>query len=289
MIFYFFTKKWWDGIMKIYTEKNIEQSPFTNLIYSTPHIYHKHSFWEITIVLMGKSINVMNNAPKVELERGNALIIRPNDCHFIRPLDDPHNYTHRDIYISIEKFRNICNLLDPFLYNQLENEPIPPSFNLSEAEILSLNSHFNHFLTPNKQHANMEAIHTALVCYLLGLYIKSKSFSKDNIPEWLTNFLYKLHKPEYFTKQISEIVESTYFSYSYVCSKFKYYMHKTLNEYVMQLRMNYASSLLLTSNYTIVEIARILGYNSPTNFITAFKKHFKSPPKQWKKAQNSMT
>jgi len=275
--------------MKLYTEKNIEQSPFTNLIHSTPHTYHKHSFWEITIILTGKCINVMQDAPKVELKRGSTLIIRPNDCHFIRPLDAPHNYTHRDIYISIEKFRNICNILDPFLYNQLVNDPLPPTFNLSETEILSLNSHFNHFLTPYKKHANLEPIHTALVCYILGLYIKSKSYSKDNMPDWLTNFLYELHKPECFTKKISEIVESTYFSHSYVCAKFKYYTHKTLNEYVMQLRMNYASSLLLNSSYTIVEIAEILGYTSPTNFVSAFKKHFKSSPKQWKKAQNSMT
>ena len=94
--------------MNIYTEKEIQQFPFTNLIHSTPQSYHTHSFWEITIVLTGSSINIMHDNPRKTLFRGDAIILRPSDCHYIRPLTKATEYTHRDIYIPIEKFKNIC-------------------------------------------------------------------------------------------------------------------------------------------------------------------------------------
>ena len=271
--------------MSIYTEKDIRQFPFTNLIHSTPQTYHNHSFWEITIILTGKSVNIMRDVPKNTLLRGDAVILRPSDRHYIRPLTKSTEYTHRDVYISIEKFKNICNTLDPFLYKELENAASPPAFHLNEVELLNLNNHFNYFLGNHNKTTDMDAFHTALVCYLLGLYIKTRAFSSQNLPAWLAAFLYELHKPEVFTKKITDIVELSHYSHSYICSKFKFYMRKTLNEYIFELRMNYAASLLLSPNLSVLEIAMELGYTAPTNFITAFKKHFGASPKQWQKQQ----
>ena len=267
--------------MTTYTEKNIKQFPFTNLIHSTPQIYHDHTFWEITIILTGQARNVMRDAPKNILSRGDVIVLRPNDCHYIRPLSKSQEYTHRDIYISIEKFKNACNTLDSFLYKELESAKNPPTFHLDEMELLNLNNHFNYFLTSNKKNANMDSFHTALICYLLGLYIKNNSFSNRNMPSWLVTFLSELHKPEVFTQRISEIIKLTHYSHSYICSQFKYYMQKTLNDYLLELRMNYAASLLSSPNISVFEVAMQLGYTAPTNFIAAFKKYFNISPKQW--------
>ena len=163
--------------------------------------------------------------------------------------------------------------------------PPPPTFHLNEMEHLTLDAHFNDFLIPDKKTSTMNTFHTSLVTYLLGLYIKNTSSIQTLIPSWLLNLLNNLQKPEVFTRRISDIIELTHYSHSYVCTKFKYYMKKTLNEYVAELRMNYAGGLLMLPNSSILGIAINLGYTSSSNFISAFKKHFGISPRQWKKQQ----
>lgn len=275
--------------MEIYTEKTIDPFVYTNLIHSTPQNYHTHTFWEFAMIITGKAANVMLGAPRVELTRGDVMIFRPRDCHYIRPLTHQLSYTHRDVYVSDESMRKICDALGANLYETLRDAPLPSRFRLDEIELINLNNHFNYFLNVGGRNPAADAIHSALTGYMLGLYLKSTSLSEKTMPQWLSNFLFELHDPKVFTLQIPEIIEKSNYSHSYVCSRFKYYLHKTLNEYVLDLRMNYAASLLISPNFSVLEVAMLLKYTSPGNFIAAFKKRFNVTPKQWQKNQTKNT
>jgi len=72
----------------------------------------------------------------------------------------------------------------------------------------------------------------------------------------------------------------------------KFYMHKIFKEIfgfniyesIKSIRLQKASTLLLTNHYsTISEIALECGYSSQTSFIRAFKERFLMTPKQWRK------
>lgn len=52
--------------------------------------------------------------------------------------------------------------------------------------------------------------------------------------------------------------------------------------YIRKLRMQYASDMLLDGEYTVTEIAEILGYEYVQHFSTAFKKHFGQSPGKYK-------
>ncbi len=279
--FLFFFGIFWLFYMIIYSEADIQDFPFTNLIHSTPHLYHTHTFWEFTIVLKGECVNVVRSQKKKNFRYGDVILLRPSDCHYIQPLNEPLSYTHRDIYVSVDKLRHLCDVIDPFLYKKLETAQSPPCFRLKESELQNLNDYFNYFLNTEQSTDELASFHTALVGYLLSLYIKSQLFIEQHSPQWLTAFLTELHKPENFTKKINEIIELTHFSHSYVAAKFKFYMRKTLNEYVTTLRMNYALSLLSSPDFNVTDVSFMLGYSSPTNFTNAFKKTFHLSPKQW--------
>lgn len=267
--------------MITYTEAYIHDFPFTNLIHSTPKLYHSHTFWEFIIVLNGECINVVRFQKKEHLRYGDIVLLRPGDCHYIQPLNEPLSYTHRDIYVPVDKMQHLCNAINPFLYKKLEEAQSPPLFRLKESEVQNLNDYFNYFFNIEQDTDELSSFHTALVGYILGLYIKSQLFAEQHIPQWLISFLDELHKPETFTKKINEIIELTHFSHSYVAAKFKFYMRKTLNEYVTNLRMKYALSLLSSPDFNVTEVSLMLGYSSPTNFTNAFKKIFHVSPKQW--------
>ncbi|MDF1880127.1 AraC family transcriptional regulator [Sulfurimonas sp. MAG313] len=72
----------------------------------------------------------------------------------------------------------------------------------------------------------------------------------------------------------------------------KFYMHKIFKEIfgrniyqsIKSIRLQKASSLLLTNKYsTITEIASLCGYSSQTSFIRVFKERFLVTPTQWRK------
>lgn len=54
---------------------------------------------------------------------------------------------------------------------------------------------------------------------------------------------------------------------------FKQVFNKSIFEYLMDLRMDYARELL-QENYLVTEVARALGYKNPNHFSSAFKKRF---------------
>lgn len=60
---------------------------------------------------------------------------------------------------------------------------------------------------------------------------------------------------------------------------FKQHYNSTIHSYITQLRMQRARKLLLDKK-TISEVSGYLGYKSVSHFITTFKKHFGSTPKQ---------
>lgn len=72
----------------------------------------------------------------------------------------------------------------------------------------------------------------------------------------------------------------------------KFYMHKVFKEIfgrniyesIKSIRLQKASTLLLTNKYsTITEIAASCGYSSQTSFIRVFKERFLMTPTEWKK------
>lgn len=72
----------------------------------------------------------------------------------------------------------------------------------------------------------------------------------------------------------------------------KFYMHKVFKEIfgrniyesIKSIRLQKASTLLLTNKYsTITEIAALCGYSSQTSFIRVFKERFAMTPTEWRK------
>ena len=61
---------------------------------------------------------------------------------------------------------------------------------------------------------------------------------------------------------------------------FKKTFGKSLFEYISELKMDMAHSMLQEKGKMVVEVARITGYKNPNHFSTAFKKRFGVSPSQ---------
>lgn len=72
-------------------------------------------------------------------------------------------------------------------------------------------------------------------------------------------------------------------SLSYLCRIFKRYAGRSPHAYLLQLKMNRAAHLLVTTARSIKEIAYELQFKDPYNFSRGFKKHFGLSPQHYRK------
>ena len=82
---------------------------------------------------------------------------------------------------------------------------------------------------------------------------------------------------------IDELAEQYKINKHYMHKIFKEVFGRNIYETIKRIRLQKASSLLLTNKYsTISEIANECGYSSQTSFTQAFKKRFSMTPKTWR-------
>ena len=69
-------------------------------------------------------------------------------------------------------------------------------------------------------------------------------------------------------------------------NNFKLLFKSTVFQYILKVRMNKAKELLLNNDYSISEIANLVGYKYQGNFTNVFYKHFNILPKELRKKVN---
>ena len=82
---------------------------------------------------------------------------------------------------------------------------------------------------------------------------------------------------------IEEFAQSRGMSISWFLRNFKQVYKKSPMQYILNIRMNNAVSLLETTDYNVAEISAIIGYDNPLYFSRIFKKQRGVSPKEYRK------
>ncbi len=83
--------------------------------------------------------------------------------------------------------------------------------------------------------------------------------------------------------RIGELAKLAGLSEKYFINYFKEALGITPGQYIYQLKMNRARELLYSNQFSIQQIADMLGYADPYSFSKAFKKHYNILPSQLRK------
>lgn len=132
-----------------------------------------------------------------------------------------------------------------------------------------------------EQFASYQELHQALT-QSTGKYFGEMSHVSEENP---TIFLIK----EYISKNyrneklsVKDISEHVYLSASYLCTLFKSETGKTLNQYIMEYRMEKAKKLLMDPRYKITDISARIGYSDGNYFGKSFKKATGLSPSEYR-------
>ncbi len=246
--------------------------------------YHDHNFFEIFYILDGSITHHLNGKKEV-LQTGDAFLLRPSDRHaFIRSPGVP--CAHRDIIISEQLLRKSCDFMDPDAFEKIINRKEPLKTRLTKSKIVDFEKEFSKmFFAPADQgFYTKKTMANVLSVSLLNLFLQESQTDFDGLPIWLNNILPDFSSPISMRIGLSLILKDIGYDKSYVCRTFKKYMGCTMTEYLRNQRIDYATSLLLTTDKSIPEICEEIGIDSVSYFITAFKQRHSLSPKQFKRS-----
>ena len=105
------------------------------------------------------------------------------------------------------------------------------------------------------------------------------------MPLWLNNYLNLLALPENIGKKISDLHRIAPYSQPMLSVYFKKYLNTTLVAYMRRLRLDYATQLLIRSNYPISLIADKVSY-STSHFIHEFTSQYGISPAEYRNKLN---
>ncbi|MCY9662247.1 AraC family transcriptional regulator [Paenibacillus chondroitinus] len=87
---------------------------------------------------------------------------------------------------------------------------------------------------------------------------------------------------------LKEIADAAHLSVSECTRGFKKSIHITPYDYLIKYRIKKSCVLLASTEYTITEIARRVGFNHVNHFIQSFKKHRGLTPKEFRSSSSSI-
>lgn len=122
---------------------------------------------------------------------------------------------------------------------------------------------------------------------LVKKYIKTavKTLDEADIYNKKIYEIMKFIQENYFESTLSTktISEQSYLTQTYLCTFFKKYTGKTLNDYITEFRLEKAKELLKDDNLKLYEVAANVGYSDAHYFSMLFKRQFGCLPTEFRK------
>lgn len=201
-----------------------------------------------------------------------ALLSKNKDEAFFI-LQKLYEFFYENNQVLVVQAKDIFYKFYTLLQNACRKMQIPEEYisDFITENIISYLEHFNsysemHWDLVNKTSLFFEKANTVFeenaTIFMIKEYI-SKNYQNENL-------------------SVKDISEHVHFSASYVCTFFKNETGKTLNQYLMEYRMEKAKKLLQDPRYRIAEISAKIGYNDGNYFGKSFKKYVGLSPSEYR-------
>ena len=235
---------------------------------------HSHEFFEIEFVLDG-SARVVINGKEQEISAGDIYFLAPEDIHAVRGAENfiIYNIMFTEEYLPDEiSFEQLLLCCSKILHlNEDDNKAVNEIF---ERLIIEQNT--------NGAYGKLYVL-SLLKCLFIILsriekIVDSASTNKNMQSVFL--FISRCFKDNI---TLEDVAEYAHLNPSYFCSYFKKNAGIGFNEYLNNLRIQYAARLIQTTTADITEICYQSGFQSFSTFSRKFKKYYSVSPMQYKK------
>lgn len=246
-------------------------------------VMHKHDHWEILLVTHGKLVN-RTKGKDVVMSQGDFCLLRPNDLHAIIFPTSTTDCQHMTFSITSEYISSVFDVFQKDVVTQAFLElKEPKSGSLSAIEVQQITNKILNIRSIKIPLSDKIIQIKFIVNNLLGKLIEQHYSMNQNLPDWLTNFLFLLNDPYLDTTDVKSLATHTPYSYSRLATIFKDMTGRTVIEYITKIKIRHAEDLLRNTDMPITEICSKLNYESLSHFIRTFKRESGVTPSEFRK------
>ena len=231
-------------------------------------IYHSHDFFELCVVLCGSATEYFNGRSRIITE-GTATLIKPYEPHCFTAQSEGM----RLACLSVEK-EEALQLFETFGVSLPERDIV---FKLDNAA--SLVSEAISSPLPERKYK-------LLFCRILDILEDCRG---ESVPYILQNAVRKMRQPENMCLGIPRLTELSGYSRSHLARLVRQYYGCSLQELIIQLRLEEAYKQIILTKDSPEEIAYKVGYSSFSHFQKVFKKTFGVTPAVLRKTRATRT
>ncbi|MGL4913163.1 MAG: AraC family transcriptional regulator [Romboutsia sp.] len=247
--------------------------------------YHWHTECEIIRILEGEfSLTISDKV--VTAQKGDIIFVHDTILHGGNPKNCIYECIVFDIKLLLKQ-NNACTKQIQDIINH--NKLIEPLLSNNNKDLATCCKYL--FKSMKIKDIGYEFIAQGSLYYLIGiilkndLYVKKDKYTKRT-QERALNFkrVLSLIENEYSNPlTLEDLSRACGMTPKYFCRFFAEMTNKTPIEYLNYYRIESACEQLLTTDYSITEIALNCGFNDVSYFIKTFKKHKELTPKQYLK------
>lgn len=246
---------------------------------------HSHNFHEYFLIVSGSITHTVN---------GHIDVLYPGDLIFIRK-DDIHKYSSNknekcemiNISFSEKYFEDCCGYIGDVLRDRLILPDLPPMVRIPNSKIHSIIQKHGFLNFTTGQDANARIKFKFLLLDILSMFLTYNQNVEINYSKYqLECMIEQMNSQEYIEEGLPAMIRIFGFSHGHLCRVMKEYLDITPNEYLTELRMTYASNLLIYSNMDVLTISLKVGYSSLSHFIKNFRTRFGVSPLKYRQAHS---
>ena len=262
----------------IYSPRSTEYSRET-----FPESLHFHDYYELLLFLEGDIRHICETNTFLP-QRGDLLVVPPGCLHTSRINTDQTRYTRHVFYLYPSAFDAynggaLLNFLDaahrkPFLLALKGN---------TMDHVMALLETLDNALVSGAE--DDLALSQALIIQLFHTFNR-QTLRNTRIDTYFPPNVVEIQKylDEHFTEvaSVAEVADHFFYSREYVSRLFKRYLNTTVADYVLQRRISYSQSLIL-SGLPLIDVCFQSGFGSISTFIRAFRGIMGMTPSAYRK------
>ncbi len=255
-----------------------------------PEHFH-HDFFELVIVLNGTATHIVNSE-EFFIKKGDVFVFNMDISHGYK---DPHNFKIINIIYKPERLNEICNdikkspgykalfVLEPF-FRKKYSFSNTLSLSISSLEyVAELGARINEEYK-RKDQGYQTMIYSRfmeMVVYLSRQYVIENKLLHDTFIHLAKAVLFL--EDNYLNPiKLEKLADEAHMSVRHFNRIFKENYGTTPFNYILQLRVDHACSLLKNSNLCIADIALESGFSDSNYFSRQFKKITGITPKEYR-------
>lgn len=264
---------------------------FTAVTFEVDFSAHIHDYYEIIITMENNYIHTVNNV-SFRPNNGDTVFMRPGDVHSAKHTDNTTTHVLRDIYVSAELFRSVCDSLDRHLFNKINSMAAPPMCRLSPETLASIDEKLAYplFLVSSALEPEVEKqvdiLKKVIVTELLGYWLRENLRNENKMPECVARLINAIQEPRFRQLTIDEMATELGYSHAYISRQFHQYFGKTIERYMIDERVEKSIPMLLQTNAEIRDIAKTFGWTKADNYNRAFMKLYGMMPSKYRLLHN---